>query len=113
MWGAYPTHYLTTVKQSFYDPANIAVVDVDGVRAMELRAVSGRTNGKGKASRARSTPARAEERRLHSGRAQPVRSRVRAKVSLSLKKALGKQFGKQDLRYQHVTWIGDGGEPPR
>jgi hypothetical protein len=50
MWGAYPTHYLTTDKQSFYDPANIAVVDVDGVRPMELRAVSGRTNGKGKPS---------------------------------------------------------------
>jgi hypothetical protein len=50
MWGAYPTNYLTTDKQGFYDPANIAVVDVDGVRAMELRVVSGKTNGKGKPS---------------------------------------------------------------
>jgi hypothetical protein len=32
---------------------------------------------------------------------------------IKFKKALGKQFGKQDLRYQHVTWIDDGGEPPR
>jgi hypothetical protein len=41
MWGAYPTKYLTTGKQGFYDPGNIAVVDVDGTRAMELRVVSG------------------------------------------------------------------------
>jgi hypothetical protein len=50
MWGAYPTNYLTTDKQGSYDPGNIAVVDVDGVRAMELRVVSGKTNGKGKPS---------------------------------------------------------------
>jgi hypothetical protein len=41
MWGAYPTNYLTTDKQGFYDPGNIAVVDVDGTCAMELRVVSG------------------------------------------------------------------------
>jgi hypothetical protein len=39
MWGAYPTNYLMTGKQGFYDPGNIAVVDVDGTRAMELRVV--------------------------------------------------------------------------
>ena len=50
MWGAYPTHYLTTDKQGFYDPKNIAVVDVDGTRCMELRVVSGKNNGTGKPS---------------------------------------------------------------
>jgi hypothetical protein len=50
MWGAYPEHYLTTDKKGFYDPDNIGVVDVDGVRAMELRVVSGNNNGTGKPS---------------------------------------------------------------
>ena len=50
MWSAYPTHYLTTDKQGFYDPKNIAVVDVDGIRCMELRVVSGKNNGTGKPS---------------------------------------------------------------
>ena len=50
MWGAYPEHYLTTDKQGFYDPDNIAVVDADGIRAMELRVVSGKNNGTGKPS---------------------------------------------------------------
>jgi hypothetical protein len=48
--GAYPEHYLTTDKKGLYDPANIAIVDVDGTRALELRVVSGRTNGTGKPS---------------------------------------------------------------
>jgi hypothetical protein len=42
MWGAYPTNYLTTDRQGFSDPRNIAVVDVDGIRCMELRVVSGK-----------------------------------------------------------------------
>src|SRR5688572_21250450 len=50
MCGTYPTNYLTTDKQGFYDPRNIAVVDVDGTRCMELRVVSGKTNGTGKPS---------------------------------------------------------------
>jgi hypothetical protein len=50
MWGAYPVQYQTTDKQGFYDPKNIAVVDVDGTRCMELRVVSGKTNGTGKPS---------------------------------------------------------------
>jgi hypothetical protein len=29
MWSAYPTNHLTTDKQGFHDPRNIAVVDVD------------------------------------------------------------------------------------
>jgi hypothetical protein len=48
--GAYPEHYLTTDKKGFCDPDNIAAVDVDGVRAMELRVVSGKNNGTGERS---------------------------------------------------------------
>jgi hypothetical protein len=48
-WSAYPENYLTTDKKGFYDP-DIAIVDVDGTRAMELRVVSGKTNGTGKPS---------------------------------------------------------------
>jgi hypothetical protein len=55
-WSAYPTNYLTTDKQGFYDPGNIAVVDVDGTRAMEIRVVSGTTNGAGKPSGATPQP---------------------------------------------------------
>jgi hypothetical protein len=50
MWSAYPDNYQTTDKRGFYDPDNIAVVDVDGTRAMELRVVSGKANGTGKPS---------------------------------------------------------------
>jgi hypothetical protein len=46
----YPTHYLTSDKQGFYDPKNIAGVDGDGTRCMELRVVSGKNNGAGKLS---------------------------------------------------------------
>jgi hypothetical protein len=73
MWGAYPTNYLTTDKQGFYDPKNIAVVDVDGTRAMELRVVSGKNNGTAKPSGA--TPeARllGPKGRLHNRGANPI-----------------------------------------
>ena len=46
----------STDKKGIYDPANIAVVDVDGVRCMELRVVSGKTNGLGVPSGANPQP---------------------------------------------------------
>lgn len=56
MWSAYPENYLSTDKKGFYDPDNIAVVDVNGTRAMELRVVSGKTNGTGRPSGATPEP---------------------------------------------------------
>ena len=41
---------VAAVEKGFYDPDNIAVVDVDGTRAMELRVVPGKANGTGKPS---------------------------------------------------------------
>ena len=55
LWSAYPENYLTTDKKGFYDP-DIAIVDVDGTRAMELRVVSGKTNGTGRPSGATPEP---------------------------------------------------------
>jgi hypothetical protein len=50
MWSAYPTNYVSTDKLGIYDPYNIEVVDLDGVKVMQVRVVSGRTNGRGKPS---------------------------------------------------------------
>jgi hypothetical protein len=50
MWSAYPTNYVSTDKQGIYEPYNIEMVEFDGLKVMQIRVVSGRTNGRGKPS---------------------------------------------------------------
>ena len=50
MWSAYPTNYVSTDKLGIYDPYNIEVVELDGQKVMQVRVVSGKTNGRGKPS---------------------------------------------------------------
>src|SRR5215203_6861358 len=36
MWSAYPTNYVSTDKLGIYDPYNIEVVDLDGLKVMQV-----------------------------------------------------------------------------
>lgn len=46
IWSA--TNYVSTDKLGIYDPCNIEVVALDGLKVMQVRIVFGLTNGRGK-----------------------------------------------------------------